>query len=216
MNHKDAYDLRGLFWPDWLKEHWHKAGGSLNGLTEPTVSQVLYSLVIANKPSDDLYHLPYTIVETGVYYGATACWLALAAKEADAQYYGFDVLNDSVTMVNKLFEDHDLTSNARVLRGSAPQAVIDLFAQDGEGCSIDLLFIDDDHSGAHVEDEYRTLWPLIRPGGIMAFHDVIGGFPIWEVIKSFTDDIVKLVSQPFNQTGQAPFGGLGILRKPVD
>jgi predicted O-methyltransferase YrrM len=208
------FDLRGLLWPDWLRDHWLSLGGSLLGVTEPTVSQVLYSLAIANKPTDYLPHSPYTIVETGIRSGATACWLAIAAKEINAKYYGIEVQQNSALVVEELFKKHDLTSNAKVIVGSAPEKVVEIFQQAGEGCSIDLMFIDDDHSAAQVKKEVEVLWPLIRPGGFMTFHDVIGGFPVWEIIKPL--GAMKLVAQPFNQMGQPPFGGLGIIRKPVE
>lgn len=216
MTDPDIYqfDLRGLFWPDWLRDHWLAEGGSTVGITEPTVSQVLYALVVANKPTEGLPHLPYTVVETGIRYGASACWLAMACNAVGGRYYGIDIDKKCVDKVNQLFIEHDLRTCALAVEGRAPEKVVEMFGQVGEGCSIDLLFIDDDHAAAHVATEVKTLWPLIRPGGLMAFHDVIGGFPVWDIIKPL--GAIKLVYQPFNQMGQAPFGGLGVLRKASD
>jgi hypothetical protein len=207
---KPHYDLRGLGWPPWLQHLWLTAGGSLAGITEPTVSQVLYAIAVANKPTRQLPHAPYLIVETGVRFGATACWLALAAQAAGGIYQGFEMLPGFVDFVNGVFENHGLHRCSRVICGKAPEAVTERFGE----ASIDLLFCDDDHRGEHVKQEIQAFWPLIRPGGILAFHDVLGGFSIWDLIKPLGG--IKLVHQPFNQLGQAPFGGLGIVRKPAE
>jgi predicted O-methyltransferase YrrM len=39
---------------------------------------------------------------------------------------------------------------------------------------VDLLFIDGDHNYAAVESDYLNYEPLVRKGGIVAFHDVVG------------------------------------------
>jgi len=208
------FDLRGLGWPEWLKNYWLSLDGTTVGITEPTVAQVLYALIIANKPTYGLPSMPYTIVETGIRGGTTACWLALAANAIEGYYFGFEIEPSCVISVNNIFKEQKLDDHAIAVEGSAPEAVINMFERIGEGCSIDLLFIDDDHSAKQIKKEVRMLWPLIRPGGFMAFHDVIGSFPVWEIIKPLGG--MKLVHQPFNQLGQPPFGGLGILRKPVE
>ncbi len=38
--------------------------------------------------------------------------------------------------------------------------------------SIDIFFHDSDHSYAHQLWEYRTAWPLVREGGLLASDDV--------------------------------------------
>jgi hypothetical protein len=207
---KPAYDLRGLGWPPWLHHLWVTAGGSLGGITEPTVSQVLYAIAIANKPTGQLPHAPYLIVETGVRFGASACWLALAAKATGGIYLGFEMMPGFVDFVNGVFEHHGLHRCSKIICGKAPEDVTKQISEN----SIDLLFLDDDHSGAHVRQEITAFWPLIRPGGIMAFHDVLGAFSIWDLIKPLGG--IKLVHQPFNQMGQVAFGGLGIVRKPAE
>lgn len=41
-----------------------------------------------------------------------------------------------------------------------------------KGDFIDFLFIDGDHSYSGVEQDFQMYSPLVRPGGIVAFHDV--------------------------------------------
>lgn len=43
--------------------------------------------------------------------------------------------------------------------------------------SADLLFIDGDHQFSSVFCDYKSLSPLVRKGGIVAFHDTIGRHP---------------------------------------
>jgi predicted O-methyltransferase YrrM len=40
------------------------------------------------------------------------------------------------------------------------------------GDRLDVLFIDGDHSFAGVSDDFARYAPLVRPGGIVAFHDI--------------------------------------------
>jgi predicted O-methyltransferase YrrM len=41
------------------------------------------------------------------------------------------------------------------------------------GKSLDFLFIDGDHSYAGVKKDFEDFASLVRPGGIVAFHDII-------------------------------------------
>jgi predicted O-methyltransferase YrrM len=44
---------------------------------------------------------------------------------------------------------------------------------------LDLAFVDGDHTCAGVERDFDLYWPLIRPGGMLAFHDVNPGDSRW-------------------------------------
>jgi predicted O-methyltransferase YrrM len=50
-----------------------------------------------------------------------------------------------------------------------PQTVRSL---DGLRASVDLLFLDGDHSYEGVRADFESYSPLVRPGGLIAFHDV--------------------------------------------
>jgi len=45
------------------------------------------------------------------------------------------------------------------------------------GRQIDLLFIDGDHSYEGVRSDFEDYAPLVRPGGLIAFHDIVEGQP---------------------------------------
>ena len=59
-----------------------------------------------------------------------------------------------------------------VIKGwSSDQAVIDRTRKEfGE---LDFLFIDGDHSYEGVKRDFVTYGPLVRPGGVIAFHDIV-------------------------------------------
>lgn len=61
-----------------------------------------------------------------------------------------------------------------------------------EGKEVDLLFIDGDHSYDGVKSDFEMYSPLVRTGGIVAFHDIVtgpesdvGGVPrFWRELKA--------------------------------
>lgn len=42
-----------------------------------------------------------------------------------------------------------------------------------QGASLDFLFIDGDHTYEGVKADFETYAPLVRPGGLVAFHDIL-------------------------------------------
>jgi predicted O-methyltransferase YrrM len=64
-----------------------------------------------------------------------------------------------------------------------------------------LLFIDGDHSYEGVRRDWELYSPLVRPGGLIALHDIVEG-PEWAVgevprfwreVRDTLDDVVELV-----------------------
>jgi predicted O-methyltransferase YrrM len=56
------------------------------------------------------------------------------------------------------------------------------------GGPIDFLFIDGDHTYEGVKSDWEMYAPLVRPGGLVAFHDVAGDYETTQV-KKFWDEI---------------------------
>lgn len=89
-----------------------------------------------------------------------------------------------------------------------------------DGPPIDLLFIDGDHSydGAYLD--WRVYRRLVRPGGVVAFHDIVdtpemrgwghGVYRLWGEIRS---DIPLLEAHEFVKGG-SPWGGIGAVVVP--
>src|SRR5439155_15474564 len=42
-----------------------------------------------------------------------------------------------------------------------------------QGVPLDLLFIDGDHTYEGVKRDFEMYSPMVRPGGIVAFHDIV-------------------------------------------
>jgi len=92
------------------------------------------------------------------------------------------------------------------------------------GRNIDFLFIDGDHSLFGVMNDYVRFYPLVKKGGVVAFHDInpdqfirtgeqstsnVGGVPqFWELIKKVSSDCFEFIDDP----GQDGFG-IGVLYK---
>lgn len=82
------------------------------------------------------------------------------------------------------------------------------------GRDVDLLFIDGDHSEAGVAQDYESYRDLVRPGGLIAFHDVVDGPPnlvggvptFWGKVRTPSD--TELVADP-DQGGY----GIGVVRR---
>lgn len=82
--------------------------------------------------------------------------------------------------------------------------------------TIDLLFIDADHSYEGVARDYEMYAPLVGPGGLIAFHDVLACRPedgevsrFWQEVRDryqyceFTD--------PHDLSWRGQWGGIGVL-----
>ena len=79
--------------------------------------------------------------------------------------------------------------------------------------AIDLLFIDGDHSRWGVEDDYQRYRGFVRPGGVIAFHDVndsdrnrLNGLGVADFFQSLPEP-----KQTFSVGYE--WGGIGALRQ---
>lgn len=91
-----------------------------------------------------------------------------------------------------------------------------------EGRRLDLLFLDGDHSYEGVKADFDLYSPLVGPGGVVVFHDIVpdfrsrygfqtasdsGGVPqFWQEIKSSYADVEEIV-EDYEQDGF----GIGVL-----
>ncbi len=84
-----------------------------------------------------------------------------------------------------------------------------------DGKKADLLFIDGDHSYAGVKMDFEKFSPLVRDGGLIAFHDIVvhpdfpdcGADRFWNEIKAAGYKCSEIVSDWKQGTG-----GIGLLR----
>lgn len=84
------------------------------------------------------------------------------------------------------------------------------------GEQVDFLFIDGDHTEAGVEADYNDYHHLVRPGGIIAFHDIVEkqAIPTNQVYYFWKRLKQKAKTEEFiNDRGQTGYG-IGIVRVP--
>lgn len=75
-----------------------------------------------------------------------------------------------------------------------------------KGELVDFLFIDGDHSYRGVKSDYEMYGPLVRSGGIIAFHDIgkneEGGCNIlWNEIKTTRSNYKEILKDEKNEKG---------------
>lgn len=89
-------------------------------------------------------------------------------------------------------------------------------ARELNGTQVDFLFIDGDHTEPGVTADYLDYKEFVRPGGLIAFHDIVESQPLpinqvyhlWKRLKQ-----VAHVEEFVNDPGQRGFG-IGLLHVP--
>ncbi len=158
---------------------------------------------------------PRTILEIGTYQGGTLfIWAQLASRLAiscdlsDMRYSG---------QLYRRFPPPGSDCRIELLSGDSHtqdfyQRVVRVLG----GEKVDFLFIDGDHTEPGVTVDYLLYKDLVRPGGIIAFHDIVENQPVacnqvygfWQKLKR-----VAQVEEYINDTSQCGCG-IGILRVP--
>jgi cephalosporin hydroxylase len=148
---------------------------------------------------------PRTIVEIGSDAGGTL-W---AWQQVGARVIGVDLPYGCFGSGHEL-NDH----GCEVIHGdSHDPATRDLLVKVLDGTELDVLFIDADHSYRGVKADYEMYGPLVRPGGLVVFHDICDHpeMPMCQVRafwQSLEGDKEELVTDP------PTWGGIGVLHVP--
>lgn len=77
--------------------------------------------------------------------------------------------------------------------------------------SLDFLFIDGDHSYEGVKADFEMYSPLVRPGGIVAFHDVAQDSPTIKVQKFWNEIKANYLHREIVDRSSDRTYGIGIL-----
>jgi predicted O-methyltransferase YrrM len=104
-----------------------------------------------------------------------------------------------------------------LIRGDSHEPAILRRVEAEAGGQLDVLFIDGDHTYEGVQRDFEMYSPLIRNGGVIAFHDIatgpleaVGGVPrFWRELKTRYSDVEEIV-ESWEQGGY----GIGLLRTP--
>ena len=162
------------------------------------------------------------IVEIGTLSGGTLwAWCQIARPDA---------LIVSIDLPGGRFGGGYDVSTARTLRGyaRADQRVV-LIRGDShlestrielgdvlDGRRVDFLFIDGDHTYAGVKLDFETYSPLVRQGGMIAFHDILPHSDpecevdrLWATLRTGRKHVEFLDPQDVRDRGQ--WGGIGVI-----
>lgn len=83
---------------------------------------------------------------------------------------------------------------------------------------VDFLFIDGDHTEDGVAEDFAMYAPLVHPGGIVAFHDILEHPQVprcdvdkfWATLEGRTWEFTV----EGDERGYGPWGGIGVLEMP--
>ena len=137
------------------------------------------------------------IVEIGSFKGRSTCCFAYGCRDTSKHIFAIDTFqgNESDLSEGKTFEGGSyfhifwLSLESRGLA----QYVTPIRALSTEAARtwdkpIDLLFIDGSHVYEDVLADFNCFFPYVKPGGIVAFHDVHEGWPgptrVWQEVAA--------------------------------
>jgi predicted O-methyltransferase YrrM len=109
---------------------------------------------------------PKTVVETGVYYGLSTCYIAAALRDSGVE--GAKVYSIDPWRLEHYWEESDLEPFVEYIPLPTQEAAPQL-----SHLSIDVLFIDSVHTYAQSSWELVTFEPQIREGGYIIMHDTL-------------------------------------------
>lgn len=164
---------------------------------------------------------PRTVVEIGTGRGGTLFFLARAATD-DATLVTVDLEGAEFGGGYKEPYSRLLRSFARdrqrieLVRGDSHDPALQQRVHDLTGGRVDFLLIDGDHTYEGVSADLAAYGPLVRPGGLIALHDVVpgpeyavGGVPrLWQELEARRE--VRTIVEDWEQGGY----GIGLLHQP--
>ena len=106
----------------------------------------------------------------------------------------------------------------KLLTGNSHEAAFkQRVAQELNGQQVDFLFIDGDHTESGVAQDYNDYKEFVRPGGVIAFHDIVESqpFPDNQVYHFWNKVKTGQVTEEFVDDPKQLGFGIGIIRVPA-
>lgn len=151
---------------------------------------------------------PRVMVEIGVHTGGTLyAWAQVASR---------------VIGIDNKQQRRELWGATMIVSDSHDPKTVVILDNFLEGQQIDCLFIDGDHSYYGVRRDYEMYAPLVRPGGLIVFHDIaplLSGqtSPDDIQVKQFWDEIkdesaIEIIDTQDHLRSHLAGFGIGVLR----
>lgn len=118
---------------------------------------------------------PRTAMEIGTFLGGTLFLLCRLA-ESDARIISLDLYRGRLGGIRKLIYYSFLRNGQRlkvIEADSHSEHTLSRVAKNLDEAKLDFLFIDGDHSYEGVKRDFEMYSPLVRSGGVIAFHDIV-------------------------------------------
>lgn len=166
------------------------------------------------------------IVEMGCCKGKSTVAMAFACVGTRKRVYSIDTYVGNEGQMGKIEDfQEEWTGNLRrfgleqyatPLRGYT----FDIVPDRSRYPAPDFVFIDASHEFTDVLEDFRTVYPYVKDGGWISFHDVEAGWPgPWRVWKDYAKDLLaeheicstlacgrKVAGRPFRRRADAPPG----------
>jgi len=159
---------------------------------------------------------PKIILEIGTARGGTLLiWSSLASERV----ISCDLVHrDAQRPLLEALPPPGSTCKVTLLTGNSHDAAFkQRVARALDGQKADFIFIDGDHTESGVAQDYNDYKEFVRPGGIIAFHDIVESQPLpdnlvyhfWRKVKPG-----QVAEEFINDPNQCGFG-IGIIRLPA-
>jgi predicted O-methyltransferase YrrM len=153
---------------------------------------------------------PRRILEIGTANGGTLYLLSWACA-ADARILSLDI-KEFEALYRRVFSSFSRgAQHVSIMQGDSHLDATRDAVQEFFGEALDFLFIDGDHSAQSVRRDYELFAPLVRPGGLIAFHDIVEG-PERLVggVPAFWREVRAQLNEPLEFVESWEQGGFGI------
>lgn len=157
---------------------------------------------------------PHNVLEIGVRHGGTcALWHQLCTGMViGVDYGGIDSLGSLETYDKGSEMQHALARYRFVYGDSHDERTKRDVLKILDGELVDFLFLDGDHSLEGVSRDWFMYSPLVKPGGCVAFHDIVDTDFTRSVgvgVPEFWRMLIGVGKREF--CAQMPWGGIGVV-----
>lgn len=176
-----------------------------------------YTLEHAKRPTDIHQHLvtlhglvmelkAKLVLELGVNTGESTVALLEAVQQTDGKLVSVD--QQELPRTRAMLESYGLTGRWEFHKMDDLKFAREIWPK---GQLADMIFLDTSHQYGHTKKEIEAFEPLLRPGGVMTFHDTM---TFYDGVQKPINEFLKL-HKNYKYENRTNCNGLGILRKPT-